>query len=179
MVRVDRRVGGLAGVVTLLILVARLGSNWIASWEETGEFPAWAPTFGTFGETMVLYDIGTEIIEPLVLILLAVGLGRQVGRRLDVAREYRRLVGAVAAGSTLVVAAWTILTWYAGPPVSDGFDIVLVLGSLASAFVSTTLPITVGVLAGAALAYFERDATPPTQPSTANRGTAASEDHEL
>lgn len=167
MTTINGRIGGLTSVVTLIALVAQFGLNRVAEWGDGSNFPPWAPTFGTFGETRVLYSLGVEIASPLLLILLALGLGYRAGRRIDPAHEYREFATSVVVGSTLVVAGWTSLTWYVGASVSNGFDVFLVLASFASTFVSTTLVITVGALAGAALVHFQTKASPPTQPGTA------------
>ena len=179
MKEINRRTVGLASGVTLLILVARFGLNRITQWGTGSEFPGWAPTFGTFGETIVLYNLGVAIVEPLVLIVLAVGFGYRVGRRCNVEREYRELVDAVAVGSALVVAGWTALTWNVGSPITDGFDVFLALASFVSALVSTTLPVTISALAGAALANFRTEASLSTQPTAANHEQNTSGDHDL
>lgn len=167
MFNMNKRIGALASVVTLLTLIARFGVNRIAEWGNN--IPVWAPTFGTIGETVTLYNLGAEIVEPLVPIVLSLGLGYQVGRRFNVTREYSRVVTSVIVGSILVIAVWTVLTQYMGASISDGFDVLLVIASFVSTFVSTTLVITVGTLAGVALAHFRTKASSPSKPTTANR----------
>jgi hypothetical protein len=181
----NKRLGALAGVVGALALAAQtlpgmIVSRWIAAGPR---FPTWAPTFGTAGETAVVYRSLTETAGPLVTLALAVGLGYYVGRRLDLAREYRRFVGTVSIGSTIGVGiAWAALVWYGGTAPTGAGDALLLLATLAQQFVAVALVVAAGAIAGAALGYFRaRDRRPrrpaeSADPSPVERGDRSTRD---
>lgn len=178
----NKRLGALAGVVGALGLAAQVLPDIVVSrWINGGtQFPAWAPTFGTVGQTMVVYRYVTGTAGPLVTLALAVGLGYYVGTRLDLARDYRRVLGAVFVGSTVGVGvAWAaILLRYGNPAPTDAGDAFLLLAAFVQQFVTVALVAVVGTVAGAALGYFRarergprpRRSTEAGEPSPSERG---------
>lgn len=102
------------------VLIARLGDSLI----EQGP-PGWLSTFGTVGQTVLVYDHATVAVGALLLIVPVVGFGYYVGRGLDLNEEYRRVFGAVTAGTTIpIIAAWVggVGTVFFG--IFGGFDVV-------------------------------------------------------
>ena len=137
---------------------------------DTG-FPDWAPVFGTVGQTVTVYSMVGGIVATLTVVCLALGVGYHVGRRVDVEREYRRVGGATVAGcvlaTTLVYAAWTLVTTTL---TFDAFTVFVVLGSFGRMLVGVGLVVTLGVVAGAALGHFESDENPPASPTAVDTG---------
>lgn len=160
----SNRVGVAAAGIGVFALGVRYGlsvavERWVA-----GGFGGLVPAIGSPGQTAVVYTQLAGIVAPLSTVALAVGLGYYVGGRIELAREYRRLVGAVGAGSTAGVTLAATASVLAGgsSAASDGIALLLLAVTFASALVSTALPITVGALAGAALAHFRAaDGAPP------------------
>jgi hypothetical protein len=74
----NRRSAVLAGVVGVLSTVVKVVSVVVLSGLFEQDFPGWLPTVGTLGQTILLYNVGIEILGALVMIVLAVGVGYYV-----------------------------------------------------------------------------------------------------
>lgn len=165
-----RRIGVLAAVVTVFsALVQYVPSIVINRWANEG-LPTWLPTLDSLGMTVWLYTSINGVVAPLLTALLAVGVGYYAGRRADVAREHRRFVGTVALGSVLSVVAGLGLLGLAGlaasgMPSIDGSFVLQVVGLVLQALANASLPVVLGVFAGAALAHFETDRARPRRPT--------------
>lgn len=175
----NRRIGVLAGVVSLLGLAVQhvppiVLDRWI-----TGGFGGAMPMVGTVGQTVVVYTLIAESVGPLVTLLLALGLGYYVSRRLDMGHEYRRFVGAVAVGSLVSIAGlWVVLLYGAQSTPLDGSGVLMSLAVLVRMIVTGSLVITVGAFAGAALAHFQTNDRTPDRPINASTGDAVTRAHE-
>ena len=174
-----KRVGVLAAASTLLsALVQYVPSIVIHGWANEG-FPTWLPTLDTPGTTVWLYTSINDVVAPLLTALLAIGVGYYAGRRVDVAREHRRFVGTVALGSVLSVVAGLGLLGMAGltasgMPTVDGMFVLQLLGLLLGGLVNLSLPVVLGVFAGAALAHFETGRMRPRRPTETGAGDYSS-----
>jgi hypothetical protein len=164
----NKRIGAFAGIVSVLSLIAQIGPGVIVSgWIDRGaQFPGWAPTFGTAGQTMVVYQQFTGTIGPLVTVALALGLGYVIGKRVDLATSIRQFVGAVLIGSTVGLGVgWAVVLFgFGSPTVTDTASTFLVLLTFVQQFVNVALIVTVGTVAGAALGHFQVRRQPPQQP---------------
>lgn len=168
----------LAGAVGILsIVVQYVPSLILAGWTE-GEWGSALPIIGTVGESVALYNLLANIVGPLMTLTLAVGLGYYLSSRIDIAHEYRRVGTLVTIRSTAPVA--TVFLGEAAISASKGgfssatwFSLVLLIVSFVSVLVSIIAPITVGALAGAAIASFRPvDKTPP-RPTEADTNSPA------
>lgn len=172
------RVGALAGVVSVVsLLIQHVPEMLLSRWTREG-FMGMVPMVGTAGQTVTTYTLLLGIIGPLTTLILAVGLGYYVAQQVAFSLEYRRVIIAIGAGSTVGVTLATapilfIVTFSS----LDAFSVFLAVLSLASALVSVALVVTVGAIAGAALTHFQIHQTPPAQQTdtdtTSQTGTHA------
>ena len=164
----NRRIGVLAGIVSVLSLLAQIGPGMIVSgWINRGaQFPEWAPMFGTMGQTMVVYQQFTGTVGPLVTVGLALGLGYFIGKRVDLATNVRQFIGAVLIGSTLGLSVgWAVAMFgFSSSTGTDAASTFLVFVTFVQQFVNITLIVVVGTIAGAALGYFQVRRKHPQQP---------------
>ena len=123
-----------------------------------GPLPSWLPIFDTIGTTVAIYRTLVDILAPLVTIGLAVGLGYYGGRPDELRADYRRFCGRVAGGSTVGVGiVWGLLLVVGAPLSVDVWTVILGIGGFIKILVSVALPITVGAVAGAAVATFRNN----------------------
>ncbi|WP_276256514.1 hypothetical protein [Halomontanus rarus] len=167
----NKQIGVLAGIVGILsICVQYVPSIVLDIW--IGGESSVLPMIGTIGATTAIYNLVPRIVGPLFVYMLAVGLGYYLSTRIDIAQEYRRVGSMVAIGSSAPVAAAflgaTILSISNGDFSSISITVVvLYIGSFIVMFVSIAAPITVGALAGAAIASFRLANETPSQPTEA------------
>jgi hypothetical protein len=176
----NKRIEILVGIVSALSLIAQIGPGVIVSgWINRGaQFPSWAPTFGTVGQTMVVYQQFTGTIGPLITVALALGLGYFIGKRVDLATNVRQFIGAVLIGSTVGLSVgWAVAIFgFSNLTVTDAASTFLVFVTFVQQFVNVALIVMVGTIAGATLGYFHARRQPPQQPleaenhSTINHG---------
>lgn len=137
----------------------------------------WLPAFDTIGETVTVYAYAVGILTGLGLLAPGFVLGYRLGRHRRVVSDVRRLVAALALGSTagvvlcsggaVLVLALTSgggggLVGFGGP---SAFALAIGALGLLRAFVEVALVVTVSALAGLAVATFDRDGGPdPTAP---------------
>lgn len=175
-----KHIGILAGVVGIISLVVQYGfSIALENWSEGG-FGGALPMIGTAGQTLATYNLLLDIVGPTVTLLLAVSLGYYIAQRVDIVQEYRHLVEAVAIGSAagVTLAGAPILAGISSTT-GDVFTLFLLAASLASMLVSVALLITVGALAGAALAYFRAVGKTPSRPTEADTSSLTNSQSEL
>lgn len=174
-----RRIGALAFIIGVVAQVLQAVPALIVSnWFNNGiQIPQWAPTFGTAGQTVVVYQIVTEITGPAVTLALAIGLGYYVGKRLDLGSEYRRFIETVAVGSILgVLIPGIAVIWYGSSFRFDILGLFLILATFVQQFVQVALLIILGAFAGAALTHFQSQEKQPKQPVEAE--TASTTNHD-
>ena len=161
-----RSIGILAGVVSALSLfVQSVPRLLLDQWIDSGMQQKPPLMFGTAGMTVTVYNLLFNILGLLITIVLALGLGYVVGRRLNVLAEYRRFVGSVAVGSTLVVVLSGALILSSGSLASfDAGYVAVIFLEIVRRVVSVSLVVTVGAVAGIALAHFQ-SSEPPIQPT--------------
>lgn len=169
-----RRVGLLAGIVSVLGFVAQyVPSVLLQRWIDGG-LGGGFPMLGTAGQTVTLYSLLVETVGPVVTLALAVGLGYRTGRRFDVANEYRRFGEAIAVGSLAgITAIWAVqqLAGQVVPTTAPAVALSLVV--LGSLILRISLVVTVGIFAGVALSQFGATGEPPAGP-TAEAGNPSS-----
>jgi hypothetical protein len=161
----SKRIAVLAGVVGVLSAVVKVVPGIVlGSLFEQG-FPGWLPTFGTVGGTATLYSYGADIVGALLMVILAVGFGYYVNRRLDLSHEYRQFCGAVVAGTTVpLVVPWIIGIGAFVFGSFSGFSVLVTTAMVLRLFATVSLPVIVGIFAGAALGHFSRDNSSPPEP---------------
>ena len=145
--------GVVAALVAVLFVLLSRATEILGGIVQRGDAPAVLPTLGTREETVAAYGAAVGILDQLLLAGIATGVGYALGRRIDLTREYRRFVVAVAIGSAagvVLVGAAEQLLWGARS-FGDPGVFVRVL-EVASLTVRVALPITGYVCAGAALA---------------------------
>lgn len=157
----DRKVAALAGATTLVTAGSRLVPEIVISRLVGGapEFPAWLQLGGTVGESVALFLLTARSVGPLVAWAVVLGFGYYLGRTVDVRREYRRLVRALAGGSVGVLALVTLglaAVQLVGGSLDVGAVLMLVFGLL-GATVQHAVPVVLGGVAVAAVTGFERE----------------------
>lgn len=185
----DRALGVLAGLIGAVGMVLQVETRLASGRLSAGTLPAWA-VFGTAGQSTVAYLHLLELAAFLLIVLLPVGLGYYAGRERD--SRPRAFVRTVAAGSALGVALVTLR--YIWPSVTSigghssaaygsqatemlVMDVVLPAVYLVRSLGEVALLVTIGALAGAALAQFragESPSTPRTETDTDDPSAAAS-----
>jgi hypothetical protein len=136
--------------------------------------PGWLPTFGTVGQTVLLYTHGIEIVGALLPIVLGVGFGYYASQQLNLRDEYRRFLGAVVAGTTVpLLVAWIVgvgafVFW-----ISSVFNLITGTAMLLRLFATVSLPVIVGAFAGAAFAHFATAEYTPLEPDETNTDTTS------
>lgn len=161
----SKRIAVLAGGVGVLSAVVKIVPGiFLGSLFEQG-LPGWLPMFGTIGGTTTLYSYGTDIVGALLMVVLAVGFGYYVSRQLDLNHEYRQLSGAVVAGTTVPL----IVLWVVGVGAFilgsfSGFTVLVTTAMVLHLFATVSLPVVVGIFAGAALGHFSRAESSPPEP---------------
>lgn len=154
---------GVLGAVVEIVPGVLLGSLF-----EQGP-PSWLPLFGTVGQTTTLYIYGIDIVGALLMIALAVGFGYYASRQLDLSYEYRQFVGAVVAGTTIpLIVAWIAVAGAFFLGSFGGFSVLVTTALILRLFATISLPVAVGVFAGAALAHFSGDEHSPPESDEAN-----------
>lgn len=167
----SRRIGALAGVVSVLGLAIQHVPSVVLDRWISGGFEGGLPMVGTTGQTVTVYNLVTESVGPLVTLLLALGLGYYVSRRLNMGHEYRRLGRAVAVGSLVsMVGVWAVLLYGIQSTPLDASGALMSLAVFVQIVVTVSLVVTVGAFAGAALAHFRTNKEIPARPTDAGTG---------
>lgn len=167
----DRRIGTLAGIVSVVGLVVNYAPSVVLERWFGGGFDGAVPMVGTAGQTVVVYSHVANSAGPLVTLSLAIGLGYYASRRLDVVDEYRRFGGMVAVGSLFSIAGiWAVLMYGVQSTPMDVTNVLISLAVLLRMAVTVSLPVTVGAFAGAALVHFRSNEKTPIQPTDADTG---------
>lgn len=156
----EKKIGTAAGAVGALSLLVQFVPGWsLSQWSASGFQQKLPVMFGTVGQTFTTYKYLIDTAGPLVTVLLGIGLGYYVGKRIDLRADYRRFLGVVGVGSAVgVVILWAGIITFGRPlfPLDSG-DVLLLALSFAKMLVTVTLVVTVGAFAGAALAQFRAD----------------------
>lgn len=162
----NKQIGALATLLGIVgFVIHHVPPLLLGKWVEGGT-EAGLPMIGTTGQTFVIYNLLIDITTPSVMFALAIGLGYYIGQRVDVAEEYRQLVGITAIGSAVGGAvAGTAFLFEVSTTAEDTFAAFLLVGSTAAMVVPVALIITVGTLAGAALAHFRAGDDSPSHPT--------------
>jgi hypothetical protein len=169
----SRRIAVLAGVVGVLSTVVKVVPVVVLGGLFEQDLPEWLPTVGTLGQTVLLYNLGVDILGALVMIVLAVGVGYSVSQQLALTDEYQQFIGAIVAGTTVpLIVAWAggIGGFLIG--LFSGFELIVVTEIILRLFVTISLPVIVAVFAGAALAHFTTAESQPPEPNETNPDTS-------
>lgn len=166
----NKQIGMLAGVVGLLSIGVQYVPSFALAGLANGGGSSILPMIEPVGQSVALYQLLANIAGPLITFMLAVGLGYYLSGRVDITREYRRVGSLVAIGSSTAVG--TVFFIGAIVSVSNGgsfsvlgLPIVLLVGSVVMMLVVVAVPITVGALAGAAVAHFQAVEKTPSRPT--------------
>lgn len=165
----SKRIAVLAGVIGVFSAVVKVVPEILLDGLFEGGPPSWLPLFGTVGESTTLYIYGTDVIGAFLMVALAVGFGYYVNRQLDLRYEYRQFCGAVVAGTTIpLIVAWVVAAGAFVLGSFGGFSIVVTTALILRLFVSISLPVAVGIFAGAALTHFSDNGYRPPESGEAN-----------
>lgn len=176
----QRRVGAIAGFAAVLGMGIQSGGAMARGWLSAGELPAWA-VYDTVGSSTVVYLYLIRMAVAFSFVILTVGGGYYLGRQFDVAAKYRTFVRTLATGSTVgVTLVWLVTMWPMLTTIGEAPDFGYVIQSRATQMliVDVVVPIfalvlsvgevgllvTVGMLAGAALAQFGREGASSPDP---------------
>lgn len=165
----QKRIGAISAVVCVAaVAVTYVPEIVLERWTDSMAMPSWLPTFGTFGQTVTVYVSVIPIFTSLAFFGLAVWLGYREGDRVDLPTEYRGFIGAVAGGATvglvvLLTGAAVFLGSMGGT--LDPFSAGLFVLAIARFVAEIGVPLTVGALAGAALAEFDSPGGNSTTPA--------------
>lgn len=167
----DRKLGAFAAVLGLIGMLIHYGAGLISTRLAPETLPAWA-VYGSTGTTIVTYMYLLEAAIVVLILLVAIGSGYYIGQQFDVANEYQKIIkivagcsaGGVIAGS--IALLWSSLTSIGDPNTAiygsqarEMFimDMVLPIVVVLQYLATVALVITVGVIAGAALAQFRKE----------------------
>lgn len=158
---IQKTVAALAAVIAALAVVVNLGSSLLPEYVVDGA-AGWAPQFGTMGQTALVYMYTAQAVGFGLGVLGVAALGYWAGRRLDVTREYRSLVGALAIGGFVgqlvgLLGAFAVLGGISVPQSIALSDVLFGVVPLAWNAVATGVQFGLIGLAGAALAEFGFD----------------------
>lgn len=176
----SKRIATLSGVVVCLTALSTGSSLFVESLFNSGgvDAPGWLPTVGSLGVTVLAYSSVASILVSLLTVGVTVGFGYYLGRRIDVTREYRRLIGSVVAGGVAgtvaaggAVYAVESLLGEEGPITAS--DAVVTLFGLLRAVFTSVPELAIGVFAGAALAQFRSGDRPPSPPTESGEDDSA------
>lgn len=131
------------------VAVARFADGATGAW-------GWVPTFGSLGETVLVYSTVTGVAGPLLTVLLSVAFGLVAGGRFAVESDYREFLALVAAGSLSAVTVVFGALVVTGGDVSllAGHTLVVLVGFYLELVVGVTAVVLTGAFAGAALSQF-------------------------
>lgn len=170
----NRRIGVLAGIVSVVGLVVNYAPSVVLDRWFGGGFDGAIPMVGTAGQTVVVYSHVVNSGGLFMTLLLALGLGYYASRRLDMGHEYRRFGGAVAVGSLVSIASlWVVMMYGVQVTPMDATSILVSLAVLVRMAATVSLPVTVGAFAGAALTHFRTNEQTPAQPTDVRIGGSA------
>ncbi|MFB6135375.1 MAG: hypothetical protein ABEJ04_01320 [Halobacteriaceae archaeon] len=171
-----KKIGTSAAVVGVVGLAGHFLGTFVPSYLSNaltdGSAPGWAPTFGTPGETALVYSYVSGALGPVLLLGLGLAFGYVLGSRVDVSRAFRRLARAVFAGSALGVVLAMALLGIAGEFVSstpsDAGSVFLFALATTRFAAEVVLPLTVATLTGAAFVHFDAGGVAPRRPTDAD-----------
>ena len=151
-----RRLAAFTGLIGLFGVTVEYGvARVVGGWIEAG-FPDWFPMVGTRGETVMVYSSWLNVLSPLLVLGLAIGVGYYFGGRLPLRSDYLRFIRTAGVGSTAGVAVgWALLMWVGAS--FSSFDVgtaLIIAGHFIQMFVTVALVVTITTFAGAVLATF-------------------------
>lgn len=180
--------GALAGAITLLALGASTIPGYLVEqWVDSGLRAGVVPMVGTPGTTVSVYTSLVNVVEIGVPVLLGVGLGYSLARRLD-DDELSEALRAVAGGSigTVLLAATVPLSLLSvGGGVGGVAGVVMYTTVVLQHLITVSLLVTAGTGAGVVLDRFDLtggdglwpvDAEADTEPPADNAATGADEE---
>lgn len=169
-----KRIAALAGVIGVLSAAVKIVPGVLLGGLFERGPPGWLPVFGTVGQSTTLYIYGTDIVGAVLMVALAVGFGYYTSRELDLRDEYRQFCVAVVAGTTIpLVVAWVIVAGAFVLGSFGGFSVLVTTALIVRLFATISLPVAVGVFAGAALTQFSKNGyTPPESDGTGSDSTS-------
>lgn len=173
----SKLVGGLMAIVSTIGVLVQYGvQRSLQRWGEGG-FEGPIPMIGTPGQTVTTYNLLIDVVDPLLIIILAVGLGYKVAHQVEIYREYPRVLNAIAFGSVAgVTLAGVPILYSASFPPGDIFTLFVLAASYASMVVSVGLVVIVSALAGSMLAHIRTDKHRPQPEMSKNDRSPARSD---
>lgn len=153
------KIGVTAAILAAGAIIVRFGSGiYVDRVASDGGTVGWLPQLETTGQTVVAYLWMSRAIGFVLTIVGVAALGYWAGRRLDVPRESRTILGSLAVGgSTGHLVGMVVFVWVIGPSSSTPFEgtglveLVILLG----AALATAIQFSLVGFAGAALAEFD------------------------
>lgn len=171
----SKRIAAFAGVIGVLSAVVKIAPGVLLGGLFEQGTPSWLPLFGTVGQTATLYLYGADIVGALLMVALAVGFGYYASRQLDLRYEYRRFIGAVVAGTTIpLVVMWIAVAGAFILGSFGGSSILVTTALILRLFATISLPVAIGVFAGAALTHFSKRGYTPPESDEANADAPSS-----
>lgn len=150
-------VAAVAALISLTTVLVDVGSAfYLERLADGGGTFAWFPQLETVGRTALAYSYASDAAVFGLSILGVAALGYWAGLRLDLATQYRPLLGYLAvgggAGQLLAVPLWGLIIGESALPFGSTWlpTLAILLGGL----VATGLRFALVGLAGAALAEF-------------------------
>ena len=180
--------GTLAGAVTLLPLGASTAPGYLVDqWVDSGPQTGLLPMVGTPGTTVSVYTSLVNVVEVGVPVLLGVGLGYYLARRLN-ADELSGALRAVAGGSigAVLLAATVPLSFLSlGDGVGGTAGVVMYATVVLQHLITVSLLVCAGTALGVVLDRFDLtagdgdrpvDAEPDIESPADNAATGADEE---
>lgn len=157
-------IGVCTGAIVVLSLIVQIVPGVVLGSLFDGAPAGWVPTFGTVGQTVVLYSYGVEIIGALTPIVLGLGFGYLLSKRRSFDGGFRPIVRTTAVGAAIpAVLAWIALIGLTLLSSFDLYSIVLQTALALNLLVTASIPVFVATFTGAVLSSLLRDGVPPAQ----------------
>lgn len=148
-----KRLGAISGLLGILVWIVQFIPEAIVNlWSTPSGLPEGLPMIGSAGVSATVYIQVSETLGPLGTLLIAIGFGYYLGRRVAIAREYRRVLATVAIGSSLgiglVLGGASILNPTTG-------TLLVTAALFFNAIVNVVLVLPVGTFAGATIVHLQ------------------------
>lgn len=166
-----KRIAVFAGAIGVLSTIIKEGPGILLNTLFEQGLPSWLPILGERGQTVLLYSHSIDIVGALVMLALSIGTGSYVSQRINLSSEYMRLLRGTVAGTTIPF----ILLWAAGIGISlfvasDWFNVIVVTTMALRMLTTISLPVTIGIFAGASLTNLSRNDQARSEMGSSNSG---------
>ncbi|WP_157972323.1 hypothetical protein [Saliphagus sp. LR7] len=163
-----KRLGAISGLFGILVWIVQFIPEAIFNhWTGSSGIPEGLPVIGSAGASATVYTQVSEALGPLGTLLIAIGFGYYIGRRIVVAREYHRFLVTIAIGSSLGIGLVLGGAFILPNPTTVTFVVASAL--FFDAVVNVVLVLTVGAFAGAMIVHLQ--AFDPSSPGSTKTDT--------